>query len=115
MYCELNKPYSEITLVQMTLLSGMFRMSVPVASQADSGARCISASLAWFTFPLSRVYMVLSAATAAVKLIPLSQPLLRARMDANKNPSAQRATQLRSVLARVYAISRQNQIITTVP
>jgi hypothetical protein len=31
------------------------------------------------------------------------------------NPSAQRATQLRRVLARVYAVSIQNQITTTVP
>jgi hypothetical protein len=50
-----------------------------------------------------------------VKLLPLPQPLLRARMDAWTNPSAQRATQLRSVLARVYAVSRQNQITTAVP
>jgi hypothetical protein len=38
-----------------------------------------------------------------------------ARTDAQTNQSAQRATQLRSVLARVYAVSRQNQITTTVP
>jgi hypothetical protein len=38
-----------------------------------------------------------------------------ARTDAQTNPSAQRATQLRSVLARVYAVARQNQITTTVP
>jgi hypothetical protein len=50
-----------------------------------------------------------------VKLLPLPQPPLRARTDARKNPSAQRATQLRSVLARVYAVSIQNQITTTVP
>jgi hypothetical protein len=50
-----------------------------------------------------------------VKLLPLPQPLLRARTDAQTNPSAQRATQLRSVLARVYAVSRQNQITNTVP
>jgi hypothetical protein len=31
------------------------------------------------------------------------------------NPSAQRATTLRSVLARVYAVSVQNKITTTVP
>jgi hypothetical protein len=37
------------------------------------------------------------------------------RTDAQTNPSAQRATQLRIVLARVYAVSRQNQITTTVP
>jgi hypothetical protein len=50
-----------------------------------------------------------------VKLLPLPQPLLRARTDARTNPSAQRATQLRSVIARVYAVSRQNQITNTVP
>jgi hypothetical protein len=49
-----------------------------------------------------------------VKLLPLPQPSLRARADARTNPSAQRATQLRSVLAHVYAVSRQNQITTTV-
>jgi hypothetical protein len=50
-----------------------------------------------------------------VKLLPLPQPPLRAHTDARTNPSAQRATQLRSVLARVYAVARQNQITTTVP
>jgi hypothetical protein len=50
-----------------------------------------------------------------VKLLPLPQPSLCACMDAQTNPSAQRATQLRRVLARVYAVSRQNQITTTVP
>jgi hypothetical protein len=50
-----------------------------------------------------------------VKLLPLPQPPLRARTDARTNPSAQRATQLRSVLSRVYAVSRQNQTTTTVP
>jgi hypothetical protein len=50
-----------------------------------------------------------------VKLLPLPQPSLRAGMDARTNSSAQRATQLRSVLARVYAVSRQNQITATVP
>jgi hypothetical protein len=50
-----------------------------------------------------------------VKLLPLPQPLLRARTDAWTKPSAQRATPLRSVLARVYAVSRQNQITTNVP
>jgi hypothetical protein len=51
----------------------------------------------------------------AVRLLPLPQPPLRAHTDARTNPSAQRATQLRSVLARVYAVSRQNQVNTTVP
>jgi hypothetical protein len=50
-----------------------------------------------------------------VKLLPLPQPPVRARTNARTNPSAQRATQLRSVLARVYAVSIQNQITTTVP
>jgi hypothetical protein len=38
-----------------------------------------------------------------------------ARTDTWTNPSAQRATQLRSVLARVYYVSRQNLNTTTVP
>jgi hypothetical protein len=54
-------------------------------------------------------------ATVTAKLFLLPQPPLRARTDARTNPSAQRATQLRSVLARAYAVARQNQITTTVP
>jgi hypothetical protein len=50
-----------------------------------------------------------------VKLLPLPQPSLRARTDARTNSSAQRATQLRSVLAHVYAVAIHNQITTTVP
>jgi hypothetical protein len=50
-----------------------------------------------------------------VKLLPLLQPPVRARAEARTNPSAHRSTQLRSVLARVYAVSIQNQITTTVP
>jgi hypothetical protein len=50
-----------------------------------------------------------------VTLLPLSQRPLRACTDARTNPSDQRATELRSVLARVYAVARQNQIIITVP
>jgi hypothetical protein len=49
-----------------------------------------------------------------VKLLPLPHPPVRARTDAGTTPSAQRATQLTSVLARVYAVSIQNQITTTV-
>jgi hypothetical protein len=49
------------------------------------------------------------------KLLPLPQPPVRARMDARTNPSAQSATQLRCLLARVYAVSIQNQITTSVP
>jgi hypothetical protein len=47
------------------------------------------------------------------KLLPLPQPPVRARSDARTNPSAQRATRLRSVLVRVYAVSIQNQIPST--
>jgi hypothetical protein len=50
-----------------------------------------------------------------VKLLPRPHPPVRARRDARTNPSAQRATELRSVLERVYAVSRKNQITTTVP
>jgi hypothetical protein len=50
-----------------------------------------------------------------VKLPPLPQTPVRACTDARTNPSAQRDTQLRSVLARVYSVSIQNQITTTVP
>jgi hypothetical protein len=50
-----------------------------------------------------------------VKLRPLPQPQLRARTYAETNPSAQRATQLRSMLARVYSVSRQNLNTITVP
>jgi hypothetical protein len=50
-----------------------------------------------------------------VKLLPLPHPPVRARTDARTNPSSQRSTQLRSVLARVYAVSRQNQFTNTVP
>jgi hypothetical protein len=57
----------------------------------------------------------LQVVRGCVKLLPLPQSSLRARTDAWTNPRAQRATQLRSVLARMYAVSRQNQITTTVP
>jgi hypothetical protein len=50
-----------------------------------------------------------------VKLLPLPHPPMLARTDALTNRSAQRATQLGGVLARVYAVSIQNQITTTVP
>jgi hypothetical protein len=49
------------------------------------------------------------------RVLPLPQPPFRARTGARTNPSAQRATQLRSVLALVYAVARQNQITNTVP
>jgi hypothetical protein len=50
-----------------------------------------------------------------VKLLPLLQPHSRTRTYAETYPSAQRATQLRSVLARVCSVSRQNLNTTTVP
>jgi hypothetical protein len=50
-----------------------------------------------------------------VKLLPLPHPPVCARTDAWTNPSAQRATQLMSVLARVYDVSRQNQTTINVP
>jgi hypothetical protein len=46
-----------------------------------------------------------SDAGGVVKLIPLPHPPPPARAPARMNPSAQRATQLRSVIARVYAVS----------
>jgi hypothetical protein len=49
------------------------------------------------------------------KLLPLPQHPVRAHTDARTNPSAERATQLRRVLAHVYAVSIQNQITNTVP
>jgi hypothetical protein len=50
-----------------------------------------------------------------VKLLPLPQPQLCAHADAQTNPSAQRATQLKNVFARVYSVSRQNLNTNTVP
>jgi hypothetical protein len=59
-----------------------------------------------------------SLAYLTVKLRPLPQPHLRMRTYAQKYPSTQRATQLESVLALVYPVSRQNLNIfntTTIP
>jgi hypothetical protein len=42
-----------------------------------------------------------------VKLLPLPQTPLRARTDARTNPSAQRATQLRSDCARVRCLKTE--------
>jgi hypothetical protein len=50
-----------------------------------------------------------------VKLLPLPQPHLRTRTDAQTYTSAQRVTQLKSVLARVYYVSIQNLDTNTVP
>jgi hypothetical protein len=50
-----------------------------------------------------------------VKLRPLPKPQLRARTYAETNPSARGATQLRSVIARVWSVSRQNLNTNTVP
>jgi hypothetical protein len=70
--------------------------------------------LPWLTRNMMSHYMI-NYADDNVKLLPLPQPPLRARTDARTNPNAQRATQLRIVLARLYAVARQNQITTTVP
>jgi hypothetical protein len=56
----------------------------------------------------------LAAAHVCAKLLPLLHPLLRARTDARTNPNAQTATQLRSVLAHLYAVSKQNQTTANV-
>jgi hypothetical protein len=58
---------------------------------------------------------ILQVLLGCVKLLPLPQPHSRTRTYAETNHSAQRATQLRSVLARVYSVSRQNLNFTTVP
>jgi hypothetical protein len=50
-----------------------------------------------------------------VKLLPLPQPHSRTRTYAETYPRDQRATQLRSVLAHVYSVSRQNLNTSTVP
>jgi hypothetical protein len=50
-----------------------------------------------------------------VKLLPLPQPHLHMRTYAQTYPSAHRATQLKSVLAHVYSVSRKNLNTTTVP
>jgi hypothetical protein len=50
-----------------------------------------------------------------VKLRSLPQPHLRARTYAQTYPSAQRATQIRSVIARVCSVSRQNLNTNNVP
>jgi hypothetical protein len=57
----------------------------------------------------------LQALRGCDKLLPLPHSPVLARTNAQTNASAQRATQLRSVLARVYAVSIQKQITTTVP
>jgi hypothetical protein len=50
-----------------------------------------------------------------VKLLPLPQPPVRARTDARTNPIAQRATQLRSVLARVCTLSQYRSKLLLLP
>jgi hypothetical protein len=58
---------------------------------------------------------ILQALRGCVKLRPLPQPHLRTRTYAETYSSAQRATQLRSVIARVCSVSRQNLNTNTVP
>jgi hypothetical protein len=50
-----------------------------------------------------------------VKLLPLPQPHLHTRSYTQTYSSAQRATQLKSVMVRVYSVSRQNLNTNTVP
>jgi hypothetical protein len=71
-------------------------------------------TLPFFAFFSWYVFAVVDAVDG-VKLFPLPPTPLRARTDARTNSSTQRATRLRSVLAHVYAVARQNQITTTVP
>jgi hypothetical protein len=58
---------------------------------------------------------ILQVLRGCIKLCPLPQPQLRARTYAETNPSALGSTQLRSLLARVCSVSRQNLNTTTVP
>jgi hypothetical protein len=50
-----------------------------------------------------------------VKLLPLPQPHSRMRTYEEAYPSAQRATQLRGVIARVCSVSRQSLNTSTAP
>jgi hypothetical protein len=79
---------------------------------------CEEAVLTYRTFNMVQQALkkkIITVFETIVKLLPLLQPPVRARTDSRTNPSAQRATQLRSVLACVYPVSIQNQITTTVP
>jgi hypothetical protein len=58
---------------------------------------------------------ILQVLRGCVKLLPLPQPHLRTRTYAQTYPSAQRATQLKSVLLCVYSVPRQNLYTTTIP
>jgi hypothetical protein len=77
--------------------------------------RVLATNIGHYAPNLAPIIHTISSHVRRVKLIPLPYPPVRARTDARTNPSAQRATQLMSVLARVYAVSRQNQLTTTVP
>jgi hypothetical protein len=98
-----DEDLSEIALCAIKFPKSMKLLLDPNVWIADTGATV-------HTTPNSS-----SMIKKSVKLLQLPQPPLRARTDARTNPSAQRATQLRSVLAHVYAVARQNQITTTVP
>jgi hypothetical protein len=50
-----------------------------------------------------------------VKLLPLPQPHLPTRTYTQTYPSAQRATQLKSVLGHMYSVTRQNLNTTNFP
>jgi hypothetical protein len=85
----------------------------PLTVRLPNGATMESSHTADLDIP--QLNAATSKAHVFDKLLPLPQPPVRARTDARTNPSAQRATQLRSVLARVYDVSIQNQITNTVP
>jgi hypothetical protein len=106
----------------MTYASVMSRESVIIAltlaALNDFNVKLADIENAYLTAPITeKIWNVLGPEfdDDNVKLLPLPHPPVRTRTDARTNPSAQRATQLRSVLARVYAVSMQNQITTTVP
>jgi hypothetical protein len=94
------------------------------------GVQVAAAQLVWrpnylndiFLFQLSQkilsrfhVASTPSHIVVVVRLLALRHLPVRAHTDARKNPSAQRATQLRRVLAHVYAVSIQNVNTNTVP
>jgi hypothetical protein len=98
--------------------SNKVKSQTPLTVRLPNGATMESSHTAQLNIP----HLNAAASLAHVfpgmandKLLPLPQPPVRACTDARTNPSAQRATQLRRVLVRVYTVSIQNQITTTVP
>jgi hypothetical protein len=127
-----TKPYQETTKKEIKRLTDLdvFNRSsdsewaAPTFMQAKKTGdvhiltdfRRLNSQIKIKSFPLPKNSDMLRKLSGfSVKLLPLPQPQLCARTDAQTNPSAQRATQLRSVLARVNSVSRQNLNTTTVP